>query len=583
MKRATFLVFLLIPMGFGLAEQSTEESWATLEFTELEDGVNATWKAHIVGFETTNTSEELLGILESRDSLSIGCCLIQNSKMEVITSQIENLSISQGIATWDELYQLEIDEDKDLLRLDIPAIDYPPLRVITPTGWQISSSVAPSWMSGVPHDLVIDRTITSLPSMITLVLSKNQPPEFEIDLPVDLPWDIPIELQVNSGDVYLSSINCEWNLSSNPFTISNSQFSPSENISITTTCTDEGGLQNTVVSNHRIDMSYPVVESIAGVNTTCNEDCSIITVPSETPLGLTLNLSDDLTESPKVRWTSNKSADWSADGNEINLSFWPIEGINTASTNISERVKRNPLQYWLLAEISDNSGRVTNLNLSIIVTDASSPNIVAEMLYGSDNRPIAGESFDVDLTQSWDMWDTYQDLEFQFFIDGESVDRPFIADAGEHILRIDARDTSNNLRSKEIMLLVNPAIGLDLHLLDAESDEGKTRIELENHGSSEGWFRICYEQECVMGFTKGATWEGPEKTAVVLETEPGWFENMILSVEWEDEQGTVHRDSIDSGITGEPPIPLSICLPLVFILALVIFLFTKSGNTEEES
>lgn len=583
MKRVLVMVILLISLLPVQAENTEDSSWSILEFTHIGDGVNATWRAHVSGFETSNSTQELLDTLEARDSLGIGCCLLQNSIFEVNSFEIANLSISDGIASWDETYNLTTTTSDNVFRLDIPAVESSALRIITPSGWQVSSSVAPSWMSGLPHDLTIDRIRSSLPAMITLVLSKNEPPEFSVNLPPNLPWDIPVDLQVEVEDTHLSIVQCDWDLPSNPILLSSTEQNPATNITITTTCSDEGGLQHSITTTHNIDLSAPSVEGISGVNITCIEECHSIEVPSETPLSLTLNISDDLTESPKVKWTSNKSVDWSASGSQINLSFWPTEGINTASTPISERVKRQPLHYWLLAEISDDSGRVTTLNLSVIVNDASPPNILSELLYGNLTRPVAGVEFDIDLSQSWDMWDTYQDLQFEFYLDGEKVERPFSSDAGEHTLRIVAQDSSGNMRSKEIDIQVDPATGLDLRLIDAASDKGETRIELENHGSSEGWFRVCHEQNCVMGFSKGATWEGPVKTAVVLESEAGWFESMILEIEWEDEQGVVHKESINSGITGEPPIPLSICLPLLMALAAIILLFVKSSNTEEES
>jgi len=584
MKRVLLLVFLLIPIGSVSASDEQTQSWATLEFTELESGVNAIWTAHVYDFATTNSSEELIQNLQERNSLELGCCLFQNTKMEIVSSNIENLSISDGFASWEETYVLNFNSTDELYRLDIPVVSSDSLRIISPQGWQISSTMAPSWMTGLPHDLIVDRTQSNLPAMITLVLSENEPPEIISSIQSDLPWDMPIEMLIETDDVYLSQIECEWNLDSNPITLSQTSIDPTEEVIITITCTDEGGLQSSITTNHQIDMSPPSVTSIYGNNISCIDDeCRVIEAPSETPLQLTLNVTDDLTEIPTITWTSNKSEEWSGFGTEINLSFWPTEGINTASTPQIEHVKRQPLHYWLNAEITDNSGRITILNLSLIIKDASPPNIIAEMLYNNRSSPISGEEFDVDLSQSWDMWDTYSDLQFQFNLDGKEIQRPFVASAGQHILRIEAQDSSGNVKIKDIELYVDPALGLDLKLVNANSEDGETRIELENHGSSEGWFKICHEQECVMGFTKGATWEGPAQTVVELESEAGWFEKMMLDIEWEDDQGNTYRETIDSGIAGEPPIPLSICLPLILILLVILILFVKGSNEEEES
>ena len=144
MKRVLLLVLLLIPLAHVSAEEEQNQNWASLEFTELEVGVKATWTAHVHGYATADSDEELLEILQERDSLEIGCCLFQNSKIEIISFSIENLSVSGGFASWDETYFFNFNSTEEVYRLDIPAINGISLRIISPQGWQVSSSVAPS-------------------------------------------------------------------------------------------------------------------------------------------------------------------------------------------------------------------------------------------------------------------------------------------------------------------------------------------------------------------------------------------------------------------------------------------------------
>ena len=72
--------------------------------------------------------------------------------------------------------------------------------------------------------------------------------------------------------------------------------------------------------------------------------------------------------------------DWWYTGDLLETSFYADSSVNTVSDNITERHKaRDPVEYWLSAEVTDDAGHTTVGNWTIRLIDNNGPVILHQL------------------------------------------------------------------------------------------------------------------------------------------------------------------------------------------------------------
>jgi len=555
----TFLDSLLKNQQFN-ATWSAEHKFSTglgLPFIPgAESGIESQINRFLSG--DVNKLEALLETMVFINGIQSLCCEVDYSEVLFsnvsITSEINLSSNSWG---WSESATLTGQRSHiEIIRIDVPFQNdlrqITPLTIKTDGSWQFLSSPLNDWINGTPSDFTIQRDKTSIIGMHTISLGKNQVPIVNLTEKTALPWEntsyefIPI-----ISDAAMSIHNCIWDIGgiSDNSSVNLSQFDRDYNLSVSVQCTDEGGKHGWWNDSFILDDENPWINASDEVQ--------------EINPGLfvwDLMVGDDNDNNLRVFWTSNKTLDWWYTGDILETSFHVDSGVNTLNDNISERHKaRNPVEYWLSAEITDDAGHSTIGNWTIRLLDNSGPVILHNLqeFDGEEWVPLTnsrvGDKIRIDITESFDDYSAVENLTFNITVQGEVIaegiswqeaqyfELPEI-EIGYQLIQVLGTDDNGNQGGAYFGVSMNPSESRDIEIIKIEySGEelspGKNQfwVVVQNNGATSTPFTICSNNECVDSEVPGSTFVSTGTISVPLNVELGWFDTFTVNLAYPDD------------------------------------------------
>jgi hypothetical protein len=521
-----------------------------------------------------NQLETILETMVFIDGIESLCCEVDHNDVLFsnlsITSEID---LSNDIWGWNESATLTGQRSHiDIIRIDVPFQNdlrqTTPLTIQTDGSWQFLSSPLNEWISGTPSDFTIQRDETSIIGMYTVSLGKNQAPIVNLTEKIALPWeDISYEFIPMISDAAMSIHTCVWDIGgiSDNSSVNLSQFDRDYNLSVSVQCTDEGGMQGWWNDSFVLDDEDPWVNASDDVQ--------------EINPGLfvwDLMIGDDNDENLSVYWTSNKTFEWWYNGDFLETSFYVDSSVNTINDNISERHKaRNPVEYWLSAEITDDAGHTIIGNWTIRLLDNSGPVIIhhLEEFNGEEWGPLTtsrvGDKLRIDITESFDDYSAIENLTFNITIQDEVIaeglswqeaqyfELPEI-EVGYQLIHVLATDDQGNQGGAFFGISMNPSESRDIEIVKIEFSgeelspgNNQFWVVVQNNGATSTPFTICSENECVDSEVTGSTFVSTGTISVPMNVELGWFDTFSVNLAYpDDDNNTVVKTYASEYETG---------------------------------
>jgi len=445
-----------------------------------------------------------------------------------------------------------------------------PLTITTDGGWQYLSSPLNEWIEGTTSEFTLQRDESSISGFYTITLGPNSAPVLSMQEDYALPWDnTSYDFNVIIDDAPLSQHNCEWNISgsNNNLGVNLSAYPPDSILPISVICVDEGGLNGTWNGSFVLDDESPWINA--------SDEIQII------PPGMfywDLMVGDDHDQNLRVYWTSNKSDDWWYTGDVLDIVFNPDSNLNSINDNISERHKqRNPVQYWLSAEVSDDVGHTVFGNWTIQLTDVSGPVILASVEdYDVDegwgeaalvSRP--GDILRLNLTESFDDHSSIDKINFSIsLLEKEYSDLSWSEvqywelpelPVGYHQINVIGYDEQGNVAGNTFGVAVAPPITRDLEIIDIQSSsteiepgENHFWVTVQNNGASTTEFILCSGNDCVESVVGPSSYAQTTTSIVSMKVDLDWFETFSVELSYlDDSNQTVVKHSTseyDAGV-----------------------------------
>ncbi len=561
-------------------------------------GVNAGIESQVERFldgdvNNLNTLLETVIYLNGKDA---NCCIIDDNDVSFnnisITSDINISHYSWG---WNETADVSSSRSHiELMRLEVPFQNdlrqSTPLKIKTGGEYQYLSSPLNEWISGNANEFSLARNLSSVSGFYTISLGLNSPPQLSMIESNALPWEnTSYDFEVTINDAPLSKHECEWNIFGDNISkgINLSSFEPDSLLDVSVQCIDEGGLVSILNRSFILDDDSPMIH-----NTDDNFEIS----PGV--FHLDLNVSDDHDTALEIVWTSNKSQDWYHTGANLTTQFNVDSKLNSISDNITERHKqRNEIQYWLMANVTDDVGHKTSKTWNVSLKDNAPPVVISKLLKKRPNEDLTeigydgsgvdnsvfqttgweevnsparlGDRIKLDLTESYDDHDSIDKIKFAIEFLGTNVSNISWDNAqfyelpnpgiGSHPLRITTVDTKGNSASFLQSIAIAPPIQRDLEIIgimavseDVSPGKNQFWITVQNNGATDTEFMLCTKYECVSSIVESSNYQKTSTKLVLIEDDLDWFDSFSVDLSYiDDSNQTVIKHSssnYESGI-----------------------------------
>jgi hypothetical protein len=377
-----------------------------------------------------------------------------------------------------------------------------------------------------------------------------------------LPWEnTSYDFEAVIEDAPLSVHACDWNISgsSQNIGVNLSSFAIDSIIPISVTCMDEGGLSDSWNGSYVLDGGTPWINA--------SDDVQII---EPGLFDWDLMVGDDHDNNLRVFWTSNKSEDWWYTGDILHTSFSVDSNLNSINDNLSERhMARNPVEYWLSAEVTDDVGHSTNGNWTIRLSDNTGPVILGSLEFQNDEnewqfsnmsyRP--GDRIRLNLTESFDDHSSIGKINFTIETGNEVYSELSWSEAqfwelpelgtGYHQITIKAYDEAGNLASSNVSIAISPPIAKNLEIIDISSSSvevepgmNKFWVTVQNNGAGTTEFMLCSNDRCVNSIVGPSSYSQNATAIVFIEADLDWFETFTVELSYlDDDNQTVVKHS----------------------------------------
>ena len=547
-----------------------------------------------------NELESLLETIIYTTGSEALCCIIDDNAVMFSNFSIDaEIDMSTGTWGWNETGTITASRSNiNLLRLEIPFQNdlrqTTPLTITTDGDWQYLSSPLEEWIGGSSSNFTLQRDASSVSGYYTITLGQNNAPEVSMAESYALPWEnTSYDFDAVIQDDPLSVHDCVWNISglSDNHGINLSSYEIDSDISVMVTCTDEGGLSDSWNGTFVLDGGTPWINASSDVQ-----------VIEPGIFDWDLMVGDDHDDNLRVYWTSNKSEDWWYTGDILHTSFVVDSNLNSINDNITERHKaRNPVEYWLSAEVTDDVGHSTNGNWTIKLSDSTGPVIIPSIENLDDGEWIPtssmmrpGDKIRLNLTQSFDDHSSIDKINFSISLLGEEYNDLTWSQAqywelpelgvGMHQINVKGYDEAGNLAGTTFGVAVAPPIARNLEIVeiipssaDIEPGENQFWVTVQNNGASTTDFILCSGDVCVESVVGPSSYSQYTTTIVALNVDMGWFETFSAELTYvDDSNNTVTKKSVSDYDSGPGIGVLELSLLVGLLVVLIVWLRSRN-------
>ena len=506
-----------------------------------------------------NELESLLETIIYTTGSEALCCIIDDNSVMFSNFSIDaEIDMSTGTWGWNETGTITASRSNiNLLRLEIPFQNdlrqTTPLTITTDGDWQYLSSPLEEWIGGSSSNFTLQRDASSVSGYYTITLGQNNAPEVSMAEGYALPWEnTSYDFDAVIQDEALSVHDCVWNISglSDNHGINLSAYEIDSDISVMVTCTDEGGLSDSWNGTFVLDGGTPWINA--------SSDVQII---EPGIFDWDLMVGDDHDDNLRVYWTSNKSEDWWYTGDILHTSFVVDSNLNSINDNITERHKaRNPVEYWLSAEVTDDVGHSTSGNWTIRLSDNSGPVILGSLELQNEDGSwetsgamfSPGDRVRLNLTETFDDHSSIDKINFS--IEHQGVVNSGLSwseiqfwelpefGTGYHQIKINGLDESGNLGGSMVSVAVSPPITKNLEVIDITSSSTEIEpgmnqfwVTVQNNGASTTEFLLCSDEVCVESLVGPSSYSQNTTAIVLLKVDLDWFETFTVDLTYLDD------------------------------------------------
>ncbi len=577
------------------------------------------------------------------DSELLGCCLVDYAEMIpsgrgieiVVTPPNVGSVVENGSWGWQEETTLTGNTDSRLIRIiDIPrvggVIEEIPLNVILPSPWEFRYSAMQSIIEGSPNDFTVNREDAPVTSDIRITLGENAHPitvASRLTGNSMIPLDTLTEYSGECVDSALDDTTQWWTLHNNgtmvlqsdgsdfKFIASELNFSHGEVASVVMHCMDHASTSSNWYENVLIDGESPTWEAsftnvVDGDLVLLDSSAEVLEVPSGSELYFDFSASDSNSLPVAIEVFTNKTENWQHSGVD-NLDFmdrfFQSQEVNGMHLNVSERhMAKQPSEYELILEITDDAWNSVTKSWTIRVTDMTGPGIIPEIL--SNGAPIspssparAGDSIVLSLTQSYDDLDAIEDTTWEISIDGEVIVAQAdwsqaeqttlpISEVGTYVIQVVAWDSAGNKEELSWGLVVSPTSGVYISVLDVtvigdlvEGEIVNVIVTFENTGADTGTAQLCSGDSCSDDhIVRAAESSGPGvfDIEMYLELSSSDFD---LRLDWTSESSSSNGSiEIEHDFVIQPSwqMPLQVVMAVLVLLMLLAWLAHRAWGPE---
>jgi hypothetical protein len=548
----------------------------------------------------TNNLENLLESMVYHNGREALCCIIDNDAVMFDDFSIESeIDLSSGVWGWNETGSITASRSQiSMLRLEVPFQNdlrqITPLTITTDGDWQYLSSPLGEWIDGSTANFTLHRSESSVSGYYTITLGPNSAPVVSLEETYALPWDnTSYDFEAVISDAPLSLHDCQWNISglTDSQGVDLSSFPVNSIIPVSVTCSDEGGLIGAWNDTFVLDGGSPWINATDDVQ--------------EIPPGLfdwNLMVGDDHDQNLRVYWTSNKSQDWWYTGDHLQTTFSVNSNLNTINDNISERHKqRNPVEYWLAVEVTDDVGHSTEGNWTIKLSDSNGPVVIPSIENFDDGEWIPttsmmrpGDKIRLNLTQSFDDHSSIDKIDFSISLLGQEYndlswsevqywELPDL-DVGMHQINVKGYDEAGNLAGATFGVAIAPPIARNLEIVeispssaDIEPGENQFWVTVQNNGASTTDFILCSGDVCVESVVGPSSYSQTTTTIVAMNVDMDWFETFSVELSYlDDSNNTVTKQSISDYDSGAGIGGLELLLLVGVLVVAIVWLRSRN-------
>jgi hypothetical protein len=537
-----------------------------------------------------NELENLLETIIYSNGREALCCIVDDEPVMFTSFEVEaEIDLATGTWGWNETGTITASRSYiNMLRLEVPFQNdlrqTTPLTITTDGNWQYLSSPLNEWIDGSTANFTLTRDDSSISGYYTITLGPNSAPLVSMQEDYSLPWEnTSYDFEAVIEDAPLSVHDCEWNISgsSQNIGVNLSSFAVDSMIPISVTCIDEGGLLDSWNGSYVLDGGAPWINATGDVQ---------IIEPGL--FDWDLMVGDDHDDDLRVFWTSNKSEDWWYTGDVLQTSFSVDSNLNSINDNLSERqMSRNPVEYWLSVEVTDDVGHSTNGNWTIRLSDSSGPVILGSLEFKNDAnewefsntsyRP--GDRIRLNLTESFDDHSSIDKINFTIETSDEVYPGLSWTEArywevpelgtGYHQITVKAYDEAGNLASSNVGIAISPPIEKNLEIIDISSSSVEVEpgmnqfwVTVQNNGAGTTEFILCSKDRCVESIVGPSSFSQNATTIVFIKADLDWFETFSVELSYlDDDNQTVVKHSVSDYDAGAG-------LELIELLGIVVLI-----------
>lgn len=548
----------------------------------------------------TNQLEVLLESMFYHNGREALCCIIDDGAVLFDSFSIESeIDLSDGVWGWNETGSITASRSQiSMLRLEVPFQNdlrqITPLTITTDGDWQYLSSPLGEWIDGNTANFTLQRSESSVSGYYTITLGPNSAPIVSLEEEYALPWnDTSYDFEAIISDAPLSIHDCQWNISgiNSSQEVNLSSFPIDSIIPVSVNCSDEGGLFGFWNGTFVMDGGSPWINATSDVQ--------------EIPPGFfdwNLMVGDDHDDNLRVYWTSNKSQEWWYTGDHLQTTFNVDSNLNSINDNISERHKeRNPVEYWLAVEVTDDVGHSTNGNWTIKLSDSTGPVIIPSIENLDDDEWIPtssmmrpGDKIRLNLTQSFDDHSAIDKINFSISLLGEEYNDLSWSDVqywelpelgvGMHQINVKGYDEAGNLAGTTFSVAIAPPIARNLEVVgfspssaDVEPGENQFWVTVQNNGASTTEFILCSGDVCIESVVGPSSYSQYTTTIVAMNVDMDWFETFSVELSYlDDSNNTVTKTSVSNYDSGAGIGTLELSLLVGLLVVLIVWLRSRN-------
>ena len=516
-----------------------------------------------------NELEDLLETIIYSNGREALCCIVDDGPVMFTSFDVEaEIDLATGTWGWNETGTITASRSNiNMLRLEVPFQNdlrqTTPLTITTDGNWQYLSSPLDEWIDGSTANFTLTRDDSSISGYYTITLGPNSAPLVTMKEDYSLPWEnTSYDFEAVIEDGPLSVHDCEWNISgsSQNIGVNLSSFAIDSIIPISVTCIDEGGLLDSWNGSYVLDGGAPWINA--------SDDIQII---EPGLFNWDLIVGDDHDDDLRVLWTSNKSEDWWYTGDVLQTSFSVDSNLNSINDNLSERqMARNPVEYWLSVEVTDDVGHSTNGNWTIRLSDSTGPVILGSLEFknaanewefsNTSYRP--GDRVRLNLTESFDDHSSIDKINFTIETSDEVYSGLSWTEArywevpefgtGYHQITVKAYDEAGNLASSNVGIAISPPMEKNLEVIDISSSSVEVEpgmnqfwVTVQNNGAGTTEFILCSKGRCVESIVGPSSFSQNATSIVFIKADLDWFETFSVELSYlDDDNQTVVKYSI---------------------------------------